>query len=66
MTQKKELVFVLQGYYSCGWEDLCTYSCGVRQKEYKKASKECKEDFIAYQVNEPQYLHRIIKRYETL
>jgi hypothetical protein len=49
---KYEYLHVVQGYYGHGWEDLCA----------SEARDVAFEDFHAYEFNEPDYPHRVIKR----
>lgn len=50
--RKTQDEYTIQGNYGQGWEDVCAYD----------NRKEAKEDLKAYLENEPQYLHRLIKR----
>ena len=65
MLQEKQLCFVIQGYYGYGWEDLSTYPCGVRQKDYFKAKNDCMKDLREYRISD-NYPKRVIKRYEKI
>lgn len=65
MLQEKQLCFVIQGNYGYGWEDLSTYPCGERQKDYKQAKEDCMKDLREYNISEG-YHHRVIKRYEKM
>ena len=51
----KKGIYVLQGNYGYGWDDLCEY----------ETTAEAKEDKKCYDENE-SYPHRIIKRYEEV
>ena len=63
--QKKEKCFILQGFYSYGWEDLTTYSMGERQIKRAQARREAREDLDSYRKNEGG-TYRIIERYEEI
>ncbi len=51
-NNKYEYLYVVQGHYGYGWEDL------TASEDYK----EMRDDLRAYRENEPAYPHRIIKR----
>lgn len=34
--QNKELVYIIQGNYGNGWEDVSFYPCGIRRKKEKE------------------------------
>lgn len=50
--RKMKTGYVIQGNYGGRWEDVST-------EETKEDARRCLED---YRVNEPQYLHRLIRR----
>lgn len=57
MKQRKNkynYIYVIQGNYGYGWEDLCGYDCSERDT--------LRHDFIQYALAEPNYSHRIIER----
>lgn len=56
-TRKFNHLFVIQGAYGQGWEDVSAY-------DYPKERKEARSDLRAYRENEPQYRHRMIRRRE--
>lgn len=62
--QKKEKCFVLQGFYSYGWEDLACYPMGERQAKRAQARRELRVDLDAYRKNEGG-AYRVIERYEN-
>jgi len=62
--QKKEKCFIIQGFYSYGWEDLSCYPMGNRQANRAQARHEARVDLEAYRQNE-RGCFRIIERYET-
>lgn len=47
-------LWVVQGSYGCGWEDVNT------EENWKEARRSIRE----YRENEPQYPHRVIRRRE--
>ena len=47
-------LYVIQGNYGCGWEDV------TAEESWKEARTRLKE----YRVNEPEYAHRQIERRE--
>ena len=51
---KYEYLFVIQGYYGQGWEDLTA----------SENWKEARSDLKAYRENEIRYPHRMIQRRE--
>lgn len=44
--------WVILGNYGCGWDELCSYD------NYEEAAS----DYKAYQENEREYAHKLIKR----
>jgi hypothetical protein len=56
MTYKRKTqdFFVIVSNYGYGWEDTTASEC----------RKEAINDLKAYRINQPQYIHRIIKRRE--
>ena len=54
---------ILQGNYGSGWDDLTAYNCdSTGWIKDKTIREEKKSDWKAYRDNEPQYVHRFIKR----
>ena len=58
MKRKNKYLYlwVIQGDYGYGWDDLSQYDF--------KNGKEMLYDFTAYRQNEPEYNHRFIQRRE--
>jgi hypothetical protein len=54
-TPKYIYLFVVQGHYGCGWEDVCA----------SEVRREARENLKEYRDNETQYPHRMIKRREA-
>ena len=63
--QNKELVYIIQGNYGNGWEDVSFYPCGIRRKKEKEQLESVKHDLKEYNLSGfgP---HRVIKRYESI
>ena len=63
--QKKELNLVIQGNYGYGygWEDVSSYPCGERQKDYYEQAKLMRHDLKEYRAS-GHGIYRVIQRYE--
>ena len=55
MVKKWVYLYVVQGHYGHGWEDLTA----------SENRKEMRDDLKAYRENCPEYAHRMIKRREA-
>lgn len=54
--RKTKDIYIIMGYYGYGWDELATY----------ESRAEAIEDYKLYKENEPQYMHRLIKKRERL
>lgn len=63
--QNKELVYIIQGNYGNGWEDVSCYSCGIRRKDEKEQLERVRHDLKEYNLS-GYGPHRVIKRYENI
>lgn len=54
--RKTKDIYIIMGYYGYGWDELATY----------ETRAEALEDYKLYKENEPQYMHKLIKKRERI